>query len=100
MRKHRRRPVDRAERVKPTPEAAQHSRPWPLMLLLHLGPDADGIDSDEFEALIEIVQTFKALTAELQLHGTAMSHEQRYNGASPELSDRLALMTNVWFAFC
>jgi hypothetical protein len=90
--RNRRKQVERTERVKPPPEAAQHHRPWPMMMLLHLGPDANGIDADEFEAGIEIVETFKAITAEMQVRGTRDGLP-----GSHEMSDRIAFMGNVWF---
>lgn len=97
MAKRRRRkhsPVIRAERIEAPPEAAQHQRPWPLQLLLQAGPEGDGLDSDEFEAAVEIVETFKALTIALQVRGTAPEHIGVAHG---ELSDRAALMISIWF---
>lgn len=96
----KRRTVDRAERVKPTPEAAQHHRPWPLMLLLHQGPDANGLDVDEFEAGIEIVETFKALTHGLGIAALSIEFEKVAANYSDPMSDRAALMIGVWFRWC
>jgi len=96
MKKNRRRKVERAERVKPPPEAAQHARPWPLQELLRLGPEGDGIDADEFEAAIEIVETFKMLTAELQVHGVRAA-DLHGIASSRQLSDRAAFMISIWF---
>lgn len=98
MSKRRRPNVDRTERVKPTPEAAQHHRPWPLMLLLHQGAADGGLEADEFEACIEIVETFKALVADCMIrpsHLERISLAQAFGG----MSDRAAVMTNVWFTW-
>lgn len=94
-RSRKRRQVDRTERVLPTPEAAQHHRPWPMMLLLHAGPEGDGIDSDEFEAGIEIVETFRSLTAAQQLRGADL--DEVAVRSAHQLSDRAAMMIAVWF---
>jgi len=57
--------VNRAERVKPTPETLAKLRPWTMAELLRLGPEAGGIDPNQHEAGVEIVDAFKALTKEL-----------------------------------
>lgn len=97
------RQVDRSERVKPTPETLAKLKPWPMQSLLHAGPEHDGIDADEFEAAIEIVETFKGFTARLQAHGIALAEPRAMEYAHDlvgEMSDRLAMMVNVWFEWC
>lgn len=94
----KRKRVDRTERIKPPPEAAQHRRDWPLQTLLALGPEADGIDSDEFEAAVELVETYRALTAELQARG-AQIEALPVHTATRGMSDSVARMCAVWFAW-
>jgi hypothetical protein len=89
----RRARVERAERVKPPPEAAQHRRTWPLQALLVAG-HPDGIDADEFEAALQIVETFKALTAQL---GILPARLDDTIGGSSGLSDRDADRIACWF---
>jgi hypothetical protein len=89
----RRAKVNREERSAPPPEAAQHHRPWPLQVLAHQGV----IDSDEFEAAIELVETFRAITAELQAKGLSLGDPRGLYGGSGAMSDRAAFMSAVWF---
>lgn len=95
--KGRRRQVDRTERVLPPPEAAQHRRPWPMQTLLAAG-HPDGIDADEFEAALQIVETFKALVVGL---GMAAIPPERLlgdvGGTVGGMSDRDAERCACWF---
>lgn len=96
--KRRRRQVDRAERVLPPPEAAQHHRPWPMQTLLAAG-HPDGIDADEFEAALQIVETWKALGAGLgmaaiSLERLMLDHATANHGG---MSDGDAERIAVWF---
>ncbi len=96
-RKARRRQVDRTERVLPPPEAAQHFRPWPMQTLLALG-HPDGIDADEFEAALQIVETFKALVVGLGM--VAIPPERlmgEIGGTVGGMSDRDAERCACWF---
>lgn len=93
--------VARTERVKPPPEAAQHHRPWPMQVLLARGPEGDGIDSDEFEAGIELVETFRALTSSLQAKGVSLGEPHTVSSpGGTSMSDKAAMMTEVWFTWC
>jgi len=97
-RKGRRRQVDRTERVLPPPEAAQHHRPWPMQTLLALG-HPDGVDADEFEAALQIVETFHTLTADLGMRAFAQSPDtmitKQFGGSY--MSDRDAERCACWF---
>jgi hypothetical protein len=95
--KGRRRQVDRTERVMPPPEAAQHHRPWPMQTLLAAG-HPDGIDADEFEAALQIVETFKALVVGLGM--VAITPERLMGdigGTTGGMSDRDAERCACWF---
>jgi hypothetical protein len=98
-RKRRRRTVHREERVKPPPEAAQHRRPWPMQTLLAAGPEGGGIDSDEFEAALQIVETFHVLTHGLGVVGLSGGLEKIVANYSGSMSDRDAERCAVWFAW-
>lgn len=98
LRRHRRR-VDRTERVKPPPEAAQHLRAWPMQTLLAAGHPA-GIDAQEFESALQIVETFRVLTSELGMRGAEGGLERGSIGAESakaEMSDRDAERCACWF---
>jgi hypothetical protein len=97
-RKQRRAHVDRTERVKPTPEAAQHHRPWPMQALLALGAKAGGLDADEFEAALEICETWRALTLGLGVAGLSLDVEH-IGASSRAMSDRDAERCAIWFAW-
>lgn len=92
---HARRKVDRSERVLPPPEAAQHHRPWPLQSLLVAG-HPDGIDADEFEAALQIVEAFRALTLQLGTQSLPLEAE-RVAGWHGGMSDRDAERVACWF---
>ena len=94
-RNRRRRRVEKVERVKPPPEAAQHYRPWPMQLLLIAGPDHGGIDADEFEASLQIVETFRALTGQLGVQSITI--EGLRGGGAGSMSDRDAELVATWF---
>lgn len=93
----RRARVDRIERVTPPPEAAQHHRPWPMQVLLAAGPEHGGIDADEFEAALQIVETFAALTQGLAVSGTSADLCRIGGNYSGSMSDRDAERIAVWF---
>ncbi len=95
-RKARRRQVDRTERVLPPPEAAQHFRPWPMQTLLALG-HPDGIDADEFEAALQIVETFRTLTLEIGERHQSMEQRIGISATSFAMSDRDAERCACWF---
>lgn len=96
LRRKRRPQVDRAERVLPPPEAAQHHRAWPMQVLLALGPDNDGIDDDEFEAALDIVEAYHALTIELGMKALLLESE-RVTGSHAPMTDRDAERIACWF---
>lgn len=98
-RKRRRRTVHREERCKPPPEAAQHHRPWPMQILLQAGPEGGGIDAQEFEAALQIVETYKALVRTLEIAGAVL---ERVGGvtSSGGMSDRDAERIACWFDWC
>lgn len=88
--------VDRSERVLPPPEAAQHHRPWPMQELLQLG-HPDGIDADEFEAALQIVETFHILTLETGERHQAMEQRIGISRIAYAMSDRDAERCACWF---
>jgi len=96
--KRRAKRVDRAERVLPPPEAAQHRRLWPMQTLLHIGPP-DGIDAGEFEAALQIVETWHVLVRDREM--LTPSPERLMLGhagfSSPSMSDRDAERVVCWF---
>jgi hypothetical protein len=99
MPKRRRRYVNRNDRVKPSAMAEAKKRPWPLAQLLQRGPDAGGIDADEFEAALQIVEAFEALTRGL---GTAAldltsPRVRRAGHTPPSMSGREAALGATWF---
>ena len=97
-RKRRRRAqVERSERVKPPPEAAQHHRPWPMQLLLQAGPEGGGIDADEFEAALQIVETYKALVRTLDIAAAALERIAAVPAPRTSMSDRDAELIACWF---
>jgi hypothetical protein len=93
-RKRKRRSVNREERVKPPPEARQHQRVWPMSILLIKGASGGGIDADEFEAALQIVETFKAFTSALAIHHASAELVGLANGG--HMSDRDAERVSVW----
>jgi hypothetical protein len=100
QRKQRRGHVDRSERVKPTPEAAQHHRAWPLQTLLVLGAKDGGLDADEFEAALEIVEAFHAFTLHLGFQSKLVEDRVFTGGyVEPTPSDRAAEQVATWLAW-
>jgi hypothetical protein len=97
--KGRRRQVDRTERVLPPPEAAQHYRPWPMQLLLAAGPEHGGIDSDEFEAALQIVETFKALVRTMDMTSSTLERFGVVTAPRSGMSERDARMIAVWLSW-
>lgn len=88
--------VERAERVKPTPETLAKLRPWPMQSLLAAGPP-DGIDPADFEAALQIVETFKALVADRALRPSSL--DRVGDGGTAGMSDRDARRCAQWFAW-
>lgn len=95
-RRRRRGKVDRSERVLPPPEAAQHHRPWPMQVLLAAG-HPDGIEADEFEAALQIVETFKALVRTVDMTSTTLDRVGAITAPRDSLSNRDAELCAVWF---
>jgi hypothetical protein len=89
--------VERGERVKPTPETIAKLKPWPMQTLLAQGAEDGGIEADEFEAAIEIVEAFKAITI-----ATGDRHQwspERIGivSTADSMSDHDAFLAAVWF---
>ena len=97
----RRRQVDRTERVLPPPEAAQHKRAWPMQDLLALGAKDGGLDADDFEAALQIVETFKVLTLGLGIAGLTLEieHIATEGHVAGGMSERDAERCAVWFTW-
>lgn len=86
--------VYRGERVKPTPESLSHYRAWPMQLLLEAGPEGGGIDAADFEAALQIVEAFGALTVGLHIRANAIGELGR--GGTHDMSDGDAWRVAVW----
>jgi hypothetical protein len=97
MSRKRRRRVTREDRVKPPPEAAQHHRPWPMQVLLVAGPEGGGIDADEFEAALQIVETFRVLTHGLGIAALSGDFAKIPGNYAGSMSDRDAERCAIWF---
>lgn len=91
-----RRAVDRSERVRPTPETLAKLKPWPLQVLLQVGPDDGGIDVDQFEAAVEIVDGFHAITRELGFKPLLFDRVSRGVADMPARDVRLATIFLAW----
>ena len=92
----RRSRVNRAERVKPTPETLAKLRPWTMAELLRLGPEAGGIDPNQHEAGVEIVVAFKALTKELGFRPLDL---ERVGRGTVEMGSRELRLATIYLAW-
>lgn len=92
----RRARVDRAERIKPTPETLAKLRPWTMAELLRLGPENGGIDPMQHEAGVEIVDAFKALTKELGFRPLQLERVGRGSVGMGARDLRLATIYLAW----
>ena len=93
-RAHRR--VVREERVQPTPETLAKLKPWTMAELLRLGPEAGGIDPNQHEAAVEIVDAFKALTKELGFRPLQLERVGRGSIGMGARALRLATIYLAW----
>jgi hypothetical protein len=93
-RSRRRRTVNRGDRVKPPPEAAQHQRPWTMRELLIAGPDDGGIDADQFQSGEDIVEAFRALTK--QLGYAVLWLDRRVTSTVRDMSPREARLATIY----
>lgn len=97
----RRAKVNRGERIKPTPETLAKLRPWPMQQLLIAGPDQGGIDANEFEAALQIVEAFRVLVADIDLRSQLIECERvnqlNYDFRSTGMSERDAERCAIWF---
>src|SRR4029077_770955 len=90
--------VDRAERVKPTPETLAKVRPWTMAEVRRLGPEAGRIGPTQHEAAVEIVDAFKALTKELGYRPLQLQRVGRGSVGMGARDLRLATIYLVWAA--
>jgi hypothetical protein len=88
--------VDRAERVKPSPLAEAKKQPWTLQSLLRLGSDGGGIEPEQFEAALLIVEAFRAITRGLGFRPLDLS-VIRHGFA--ELSPREVWLSMIYLAW-
>jgi hypothetical protein len=79
----RRRQVDRAERVKPSPLAEAKKRPWSMQVLLEAGREGGGIDADQHEAALEIVDCYRGITAEVRCSHTDLENHRHCPSMKP-----------------
>lgn len=91
-----RRTVDRTERVKPTPESFQHQRVWRMQTLLTRGPDDGGLSAEQFEAALQIVEAFDAITRGL---GFKPLNLERVGQSVVEMSPREIRLATIYFAW-
>lgn len=61
-RNRKRQTVKREERCAATAETIAKLRPWPMQDLLRRGPHAGGLDSQQFESALLIVEAFDVIT--------------------------------------
>ncbi len=92
----RRARVERADRVQPTPETLAKLRPWTMAELLRLGPESGGIDPNQHEAAVEIVDAFKALTREL---GYRPLDLERVGRGTVEMGPRDLRLATIYLAW-
>lgn len=83
----RRQRVNRNERVKPSALAEAKKRPWPMQVLLQRGPEAGGISAEQFEAGLEIVDAYEALTRSCGWHSASLDRVTG-NAVADDLSPR------------
>ena len=92
----RRANVVRAERVDPTPETLAKLRPWTMAELLKLGPEAGGIDPNQHEAGVEIVDAFRALTKDLGYRPVDLA---RVGRSTVEMGPRALRLTTIYLTW-
>lgn len=92
----RRANVMRIERVDPTPETLAKLRPWTMAELLKLGPEGGGIDPNQHEAGVEIVDAYRALTKEL---GYRPLDLQRVGRGTVEMGPRELRLATIYLAW-
>lgn len=95
-RNRKRKAVDRFERVPPTPETLAKLKPWTMSELLRLGPDAGGIDHEQYEAAIEIVDAYAAITRELGYRPTDLVRVGKGQGGMSPRDLRLSSIYLRW----
>lgn len=69
-----------------------------MQKLLEVGPP-DGIDADEFEAALQIVEAFKVLTSGLDYGSARADGADGIRSSTNTMSDRDAETCAVWFAW-
>jgi hypothetical protein len=67
-----RRAVDRAERVPPSALAEAKKRRWSMTILLEAGREGGGLEADQYEAALEIVACYRAITSVVGYHMRSM----------------------------
>jgi hypothetical protein len=91
----KRRYVKSAERVKPSALAEAKKRPWPMREMLVAGD----ITAQQFEAGIEIVAGFDALTAVINLRGGAVSGRVVAQSVLAEISEAQARSAAIYLGY-
>ena len=76
-----------AQRVKPSALAESKKRPWPMQELLRLGPDKGGIDADQFEAGVQIVEAHRAFTRALGYRSEVPLDREPDHGNPPAVGE-------------
>jgi hypothetical protein len=91
-----RRSVRRSERVKPSALAEAKKRAWPMQALLERGRENVGIDADQFECAVEIVDAFKAITRALGFRPVVLNSIARTAVEMSPRDERLASTYLLW----
>jgi hypothetical protein len=97
--------VNRNERVKPSALAEAKKRPWTMQTLLQRGPEADGISAEQFEAGIEIVDAYEALTRSCgwnnstSIAGASIVPTAALPGVDYEPSPREVRLISIYFSW-
>lgn len=91
--------VDRAERIKPTPETVAKLKPHPLELLLARGREFGGIDADQLQCAEEIADAASAISRGRGMASSdpsSVNHGGRADAVMTVHEERLAA---IWFAW-
>jgi hypothetical protein len=97
-RRSKRQAVQKADRVKPTPETAAKLRPHPMELLLAKGRDENGIDADQWQCACEVTDAFDAITRQLGISNRYLDSIVGHSRVA-ELNSYEERLSVIWFAW-
>jgi hypothetical protein len=95
-RKRKTRRVVRTDRVQATPETLAKLKPWPMQELLAKGRHGGGLESDQFEAALQIVEAFGVISHGLGYKPTDLS---RVGHGTGDISPRQCRLWNIYVAW-